>query len=136
VTYIGPKHPRVRDDGFLKFIRTQPCVHCGQASQACHIRSGSVAYAKPPTGMAEKPDDKWTVPMCRACHGEQHSQNELEFWRLRGVDPFALAIKLYAKYQAQGGGMTTTKKPKSRTMIAPRGFPKVQRKIQSRKFNQ
>ena len=77
--------------------------------------------------MAEKPDDCWTVPMCRACHGEQHSQNELEFWRLRGVDPFALAIKLYAKYQAQGGGKTTTKKPRNRVKIANRGFPETKR---------
>jgi hypothetical protein len=128
------RQPRVRDPGFLAFIRKQPCVHCGQASQACHIRSGSRQHGKPSTGMQEKPSDRWCVPMCRSCHGEQHSQNELEFWKSRGVDPFALAVKLYAKYQALGGGKTTTKKPRSRTTIAPRGFPKTQRKLQSRGF--
>lgn len=134
MTEIGPKRPRIHEPQFLAFIRTKPCCTCGNdKSEAAHIRSGSIAYDKPPTGMQEKPSDKWALPQCRSCHRTQHDMNELEYWRLRGIDPFALAQTYYAQYLAQGGGV---KKPrKKRTTIRPR-LPKEQRaRIQSRPFN-
>ena len=136
MTELGPKHPRVRDPGYLVFVRQQPCCLCGaDRVDAAHIRSGSIAYDKPSTGMAEKPDDRWSLPLCRSDHNRQHHfGNELEFWRQNGIDPFALAQRYYARYQAQGGGKTTTKKPKSRVEIKSRGFNKGKRKIQSRPF--
>lgn len=131
VTEIGPKRPRIHEPQFLAFIRTKACCTCGNdKSEAAHIRSGSIAYDKPPTGMQEKPSDKWALPQCRPCHRTQHSQAELEYWHARGIDPFALAQKYYAQYLAHGGGV---KKPrKKRTTIRPR-LPKEQRaKIRSR----
>ena len=46
--------------------------------------------------MAEKPDDKWTVPLCRRHHDEQHNHgDELDWWALQGIDPFLLALSLH-----------------------------------------
>jgi hypothetical protein len=46
--------------------------------------------------MAEKPDDKWTTPLCRKHHDEQHaSGNELFWWASKGIDPFGLALALH-----------------------------------------
>jgi hypothetical protein len=44
--------------------------------------------------MAEKPSDKWALPLCNRHHAEQHSMNELAFWKQYDIDPFMLAITL------------------------------------------
>ncbi len=57
--------------------------------------------------------------------------NEQEWWDNHGLNPFVIAKRLYAE-----GGHPDAPQPKRkpRKTIAPRGFPKVQRKMQSRGF--
>lgn len=130
--------PRLYDAGFLAFIRRKPCCVCGQAapSEAAHIRMGNLEMGKRATGMAEKPNDRFAVPLCGpsfdtswiGCHRQQHAMNEADFWRLwaDSADPFAIAARLYAEYGGTGG------KPKKRTTIKPR-LPREKRaKIQGR----
>ena len=55
---MPPRQPRLIDNGYLAYLRRQPCAcGCGKGppSDAAHIRIGSLAYDKPPTGMGEKP---------------------------------------------------------------------------------
>lgn len=92
---LRQKEPRVRDNKRLAWLRTQPCVICGAINtEAAHIRVGSINHEKRPTGMSEKPSDKWTLPLCNEHHREQHSMAELAFWKQYGIDPFMLAITL------------------------------------------
>jgi hypothetical protein len=79
--------------------------------------------------MAEKPHDKWAVPMCREHHLAQHSMNEMEFWQIHGMDPFGTAKRYF--YQAVTAGFSgpTITKPKNRQTIQSRGFPKLKRKF-------
>lgn|SRR5882724_265061 len=131
MTEIGQKAPRVRDPKYLAWLRLQPCCLCGNdRSEACHIRSGSIAYGKRETGMSEKPDDKWAVPMDRSCHGKQHAMNELEFWRSYGIDPFGLASRYYARAAFSGHSSPIARKPGRPRKQAPA----QKRKIQSRGF--
>lgn len=117
------KQPRIRDKPYLEWLHSQPCCLCGSSPvHAAHIRSGSIAYDKPPTGMGEKPSDCWCLPQCPSCHGTQHSQNELEFWRKHGIDPFALALRYYGLAVAQGHSKPTAVKPRSKRKIQSRGF--------------
>lgn len=95
------RQPRVESSAHLAFIRRLPCVAClRQPSEAAHIRSGSRRHGKRPTGVAEKPTDLWTLPLCASCHRTgpraQHAGNELEFYRRHGIDPFATALALWA----------------------------------------
>jgi hypothetical protein len=91
------RRPRERNDKHLAFIRTLCCCICGAPGpDAAHIRSASPVHGKRETGGAEKPADKWIVPLCRSHHDQQHSMNELKFWAMHGVDPFGLALSLYA----------------------------------------
>lgn len=106
-TKARPKSPkadrgRVRDTGYLAFLRRQPCACCGLAapSDAAHIRMASPERGKLPTGMQVKPSDRFAVPLNRACHSLQHSGSEARFWSSRGLDPFAIADRLYAEYQS------------------------------------
>ena len=137
MTELTQKQPRLRDPRYLAFLRTKPCCVCGAPppSEAAHIRSGSTVYCKPPTGMAEKPDDRWAVPLCgpilgvkKGCHRTQHAGAESKFWRERGLNPFEIAIKLYAE-----GGHPNDPQPKRKpgTVIIPKGLGK---KIPSRPF--
>lgn len=96
---IGLKHPRIKDEKHLAFIRQLPCAVCANniQTEAAHLRAGDEFYGKRPTGMGEKPDDKWTLPLCWEHHqGDQHRGNEMAFWRRHGINPFVLALTLYA----------------------------------------
>lgn len=91
------KRPRIKDDAHLDFIRQLPCCICGaEGVEAAHIRAAAPMYGKRETGGAEKASDKWTTPLCPPHHREQHSMNELKWWASKRVDPFGLALSLYA----------------------------------------
>lgn len=99
---LRQRQPRIKDAAFLKFVRQQPCVACGHhpPNHAAHIRMGSLAYDKRPTGAGEKPSDRWAVPLCARCHlGEQHRTGERMFWEAHRIDPFAVAKKLFAQFE-------------------------------------
>lgn len=88
---------RIRDEAHLAFIRRLPSVLSGQyGTEACHIRYGDPLYRKKHTGKSQKPDDCWTLPLTPDEHRNQHSENEKQWWLDRGIDPLAMARKLYA----------------------------------------
>ena len=94
---LRQREPRQHDKRHLDFIRSLPCCICGGIdTEAAHIRTASLMDGKRETGGGEKPDDKWAVPLCGAHHREQHSMNEMAFWKRYNIDPFLLAIALRA----------------------------------------
>ena len=62
--------------GKLNYIRSLPCAACYSLprSQAAHSRIGTDG------GIAYKPDDKWTLPLCHECHHKQHQIGEVAFY--------------------------------------------------------
>lgn len=92
------RRPRIRDEAHCAFIRKLPCVCCQNniETQAAHIRFSDAAAGKVNAGVAAKPDDKWTLPLCGVCHALQHETgDERHFWNLAGINPLALAQQLY-----------------------------------------
>ena len=47
-------------------------------------------------GVGQKPHDFFTLPLCGKHHREQHTGNELAFWKRYGIDPILLALSIYA----------------------------------------
>lgn len=96
MTELRQRQPRERDEKHLDFIRSLPCCICGDntSTEAAHIRTGSIGHGKRSTGMQEKPSDKWSLPLCNHHHREQHTMNEMAFWKRYGIDPFLKAISL------------------------------------------
>jgi hypothetical protein len=106
--------PRERDPAYLGWVAKLPCVACmysgkfNTAVQVAHVRAGSPEHGKRPTGMAEKPSDKWVAPLCMPHHtGDhrvvrvaQHQGGEIEFWERMGINIFALCLDLNAAYAA------------------------------------
>lgn len=97
----GQRRPRVRDRKHLASVAALPCLVSGAPgpSICAHVRYGEAAAGKPHTGMAEKPDDKWTVPLCPELHTDhaaaQHRYGERDWWARLGVDPVAVCEELY-----------------------------------------
>ncbi|MFK4062173.1 MULTISPECIES: DUF968 domain-containing protein [Brucella] len=92
----GKKRPRIEDGKHLAWIRTLPCMITGQYGvEAAHIRYAAPHLGKRDTGKAEKPDDRWTVPLSPEMHREQHSMNEQDFWQRYKIDPCQVAMALH-----------------------------------------
>jgi hypothetical protein len=137
------KSPRLHDDGYLEWLRRQPCVcgcRQGPPCDAAHIRAASPEHNKPLTGGARKPDDRWALPLKHDHHMDQSVSDELGWWRRRGIDPFALALRFYATFGGDGGqprkrkARVITRKPKAkRQKIPSRPFPTTQRKLWSKR---
>lgn len=100
---LRQKEPREKDAKHLDFIRSLPCCVCGDdtTTEAAHIRTASLAHGKNATGMQEKSSDKWALPLCGKHHREQHTKNEMAFWKSYGIDPFMTAMKLRARLVAR-----------------------------------
>jgi len=60
------------------------------------VRFGSQKAAKRHTGMAEKPDDAWALPLCGRHHRDQHLIGEGVFWGIHyGHRPIFLCLALW-----------------------------------------
>lgn len=112
------QRPREHDSPYMGWIAALPCLACliktGQfvrPVQVAHLRAGSREHNKRPTGMAEKPNDRWTTPLCFRCHnGGSHSQHhrgdEVDWWSDLGIKVFDLCLELNAAYDAGKSGLT------------------------------
>lgn len=92
------RRPRQFAPDHLAFIRTLPCVVCGDdvTVEAAHVRMQDPSVAKPMTGIGTKPDDRFTVPLCGLHHRDQHLNNERAWWETQGIDPVKKALALYS----------------------------------------
>ncbi len=95
------RRPRARDKAYLAAIAELPSVISLRSPvQVCHLRYADPARGKPHTGVGEKPDDFWTLPLTPGEHILQHSMSERAFWKMNGIDPVALCLRLRAAWQA------------------------------------
>jgi len=105
MTELRQRTPRVRDEAFLRYVRTLPCTACGHAppSQAAHIRFSDAATGNLNPGVGAKPSDSRAVPLCSGCHLDdndaQHRVGERKFWARVGKNPYEIAASLYATFE-------------------------------------
>jgi len=129
MTTLRQRAPRIEHPAYLAYVRTLPCTVSGRPapSDPAHLRSAAPQYGKRLTGMQEKPDDGWVLPLSRDMHEAQHRHgDELAWWSLNGIpDPFALAEALYESRPP----MAPARTPKPFTdRPTPARKPKAQRK--------
>lgn len=97
------REPRQHDKAYLAWLRQQPCAICrdNTATEAAHLRVGSIEHGKKPAGLQEKSSDRWAVPLCHRHHSESHARgNEREWWASYGIDPFALSIHCHLQFRS------------------------------------
>jgi hypothetical protein len=68
-----PKTRRHQNPAYLGFVRAKPCCACGAPPQS-DPHHWSIRGRK---GIALKPDDERTVPLCRGCHDHFHAHTTL-----------------------------------------------------------
>ena len=89
------------DRAHLFLVRCCPCLKCGHdpAGEAAHVRRSSSAHGKF-NGAGAKPSDRFTVPLCAACHRQDrdalHRIGESLFFHILGIDPLLVCDRLYA----------------------------------------
>jgi hypothetical protein len=91
-----PKTERLRSPRHLAWVRTRPCSvpGCeGDMIQAHHVRKGA--------GVALKPSDRYTAPVCMKHHTEGHTLGWRSFEVRYGVDLSAIASRLWAESNQQ-----------------------------------
>jgi hypothetical protein len=93
---VRQRRPRIKNEAHLKFIRRLPCLIClGDGVDAAHLRMADLRADKRTCGMAEKPDDCWTLPLCRTHHDAQHKVGERKFWDFGIFDPTFICLALW-----------------------------------------
>lgn len=94
----GKTTTRIVSGKHLALVRRCPCLGCDNdpARVAAHLRM--TVAGKSMAGVGAKPDDRYALPLCAACHTDgpkaQHFIGEPAFWRALGLDPHAIADEL------------------------------------------
>jgi len=84
-----PKPKMYRDDKYLAWIRQKPCVICGREANPHHEGF---------SGVALKPDDYRTYPLCFKHHRIRHDIGRDSFERLFSINSKELIIKNLMEY--------------------------------------
>lgn len=89
-----PKPKRERDEAYLAWIRTLPCLVCGGtlSVDAHHVRE------KGKGGTGTKPSDRRTVPLCREAHSSYHDIGRVRFEATFRLNLEAQILRLNAYY--------------------------------------
>jgi hypothetical protein len=89
---------RYRDPIHLEFVGSQACLRCGrQPSDPHHLR-----FAQP-RALGRKVSDEYAVPLCRTHHREAHRHgDEVAWWKSAGIDPVAVAHRLWQHTRLNG----------------------------------
>jgi hypothetical protein len=92
------RRPRRENSNHLCFISERPCVICGYTPcDAAHIKMADARVLKPQeSGIGCKADDRFTLPLCRRHHDQQHSMPERRFYQRYHIDPILLSLALYS----------------------------------------
>src|SRR5260221_9729728 len=90
------------------FIRSLPCVACGRpAPSEC-----AAVGARTDAGTGLQPTARFGVPLCGpptvwgdCCHSRLYYRGRARFWSELGIDPLAVAVRLWrGSRRSEGGG--------------------------------
>ena len=97
------KPRRLECRAHLEYVASQPCAvpGCNGPANVHHLRIPGADHAA-----GRRSGDNFAVPVCKAHHqgvgGIHHFGRESVWWRGVGVDPLALAARLWAESRAGG----------------------------------
>jgi hypothetical protein len=98
-TPIRPVSKPVKNKAYLGWIHDLPCIVTGaEGVQAAHLSTPNLAWGHLGRGMSQKASDRWVLPLSPEMHDEQHSMNEMEFWRKKEINPYPCALALYGLF--------------------------------------
>jgi len=90
-----PKSKPWRSEKYKAFIRSKPCLVCGDKADAHH----EPLFC---SGMGSKEQDSCCVPLCAKCHFERHALGVVTFWTRHTIAPEMEIIRLLTEYLMKG----------------------------------
>ena len=95
------RSPRIEEPDYLDWIRKLPCLVCLRPSDPylgrthpAHIRYNDARFGAF-TGGGERPDDRFSLPLCVKHHVEQTDVGEgPQYWEGLGMTPHAMCLAL------------------------------------------
>jgi ERF superfamily len=98
-TLAVPAPRRYRNKAHLRYVARQPCLLCGRKpSDPHHLRFLQ------PRALGRKASDEFSIPLCRIHHRLVHRVgNEAAWWKEAGIDPIAVARKLWGRTRRAEG---------------------------------
>jgi len=95
------KRERIKSPKHEQFIRSLPCVICGDntSTECAHVSYADLRYGKMGRGIGQKEESIWVVPLCGRHHREQHATGERGFWIGHHIDPCRIAACLFIRTQ-------------------------------------
>jgi hypothetical protein len=98
-TLAVPAPRRYRNKAHLRYVSRQPCLLCGRKpSDPHHLRFMQ------PRALGRKASDEFSIPLCRIHHRLVHRVgNEAAWWKEAGIDPIAVARKLWGRTRRAEG---------------------------------
>ena len=98
-----PKSKPAKSKDYLAFIHTLPCSVTGKYGvEAAHLSMAAPQFGNYGRGKGRKVSDRWTLPLCREAHYEQHQDGEERFWKRSGINPHILAMTIYGLWTELG----------------------------------
>jgi hypothetical protein len=91
---------RHRDKEHLRFVGKQACLVCGRKHSDPH----HLGFMQP-RALGRRVSDEFAVPLCRIHHREVHRvSDEPAWWKRMGIEPVAVARKLWEDTRQGNGG--------------------------------
>ena len=93
-TMRDPIHQPIRDEGYLEYLRHQPCVACmaSAPSEPHHLEQGKVG---------KKADDWSGVSLCHTCHRIYHDQGQRTLEKRHNVNLWRQSHRQLRRYHKQ-----------------------------------
>lgn len=91
---------KVDQPDYIAQIQQLPCLYCGvePCGEAAHVSYSNAVFEKK-NSLGKRAKDCDAVPLCRDDHlnarHAQHKGGEEAFWLALGIDPYAVAKRLY-----------------------------------------
>ena len=100
---------RYRNREHLRSIAKRPCLICGRKpSDPHHLR-----YLQP-RALGRRASDEFAVPLCRVHHRAVHrARDERAWWQVSGIDPIAVARKLWKDTRIDEGRIEPDRTPQA-----------------------
>ena len=118
----GKTSKPVKDKPYLEWLHGLPCIVTGRLEvQAAHVSYPAPQYGKLGRGKSTKESDRWAVPLCAEEHALQHTMNERDYWRMRGIDPCVVALAIHGAYPNTGLALLAIKNIERRPGLWQRG---------------
>ncbi len=92
-----------KDEGYLNFVRSLPCVITGRpGAEAAHVSFANMRAGATGRGKGQRASDRFALPLHPDQHrllpDAQHNMGERKFWADHGIDPHYLALALFGAY--------------------------------------